>query len=325
MPRSPRSLVLALAALLMWGASAAQGATVVRPGQSIQAAVDAARAGDTIVVFGTHRENIAVQTDRLTLRGVGAVILPPAVPKPDACFNAAQVGEAVHGFCVIGDVDFDTGVVSRYVNGVTVSGFTVRDFVGTGLVSIAARDTTFEGNVATGNTDDGLGSNLSIGTRFLGNNASGSRFGVRLFSAVGGSLVGNSLHDNCVGMITIASPFGPAGRFRMTGNAVQHNTRACPADDDFDALSGIGVGLVGATGTTIAANLITGNVAGGETVASGGVAAIGGLDGTPLTDNVVKGNLILGNDPDIFWDETGTGNVFRLNACRTSSPPGLCR
>jgi len=50
-----------------------------------------------------------------------------------------------------------------------------------------------------------------------------------------------------------------------------------------------------------------------------------GPDGTALTDNLVKGNIILGNDPDLFWDQTGTGNVFRPNVCRTSIPPALCR
>jgi hypothetical protein len=48
-------------------------------------------------------------------------------------------------------------------------------------------------------------------------------------------------------------------------------------------------------------------------------------DSTPPTENVVKGNRILRNDPDLFWDQTGTGNVFRDNLCRTSTPPNLCR
>ena len=51
-------------------ASAASVRTSDLAGQSIQAAVDAATAGDTIRVFGTHRENVAIQTDGLTLRGV---------------------------------------------------------------------------------------------------------------------------------------------------------------------------------------------------------------------------------------------------------------
>jgi len=91
MARSPRSVVVTLAALVLmlaaWPAAArADRATVVGRGESIQAAVDAANPGDTILVFGTHRENVAIQTDGLTLRGVGAVILPPAKPAPHACF-----------------------------------------------------------------------------------------------------------------------------------------------------------------------------------------------------------------------------------------------
>ena len=34
-------------------------------------------------------------------------------------------------------------------------------------------------------------------------------------------------------------------------------------------------------------------------------------DGTPLTNTVVRGNVYpVGNDPDVLWDGTGTGNVF---------------
>jgi hypothetical protein len=109
----------------------------------------------------------------------------------------------------------------------------------------------------------------------------------------------------------------------MTANRIRRNTRACAADDDFPALSGAGVALVGATGNTITANLITGNVPAGDTVLRGGVVVIASPAGTPPTDNLVKGNTILRNDPDIFWDEAGT-NVFQGNRCRTGIPPGLC-
>src|SRR3954464_15819403 len=96
---------LALTLFVVGGAQAKHG-TVVGPGDSIQAAVDAADPGDTILVYGTHRENVAVQTDGLTLRGIGATILPPAVPAVHACFDPTEVDEAVHGICVLGDIDF---------------------------------------------------------------------------------------------------------------------------------------------------------------------------------------------------------------------------
>src|SRR3954466_12532755 len=120
MARSPRSVVVTLAALVLmlaaWPAAArADRATVVGPGESIQAAVDAADPGDTIRVFGTHRENVAIQTDGLALLGMGAVILPPVTPAVHACFDPTTVAEAVHGICVIGNVNFVTGEVTRYV------------------------------------------------------------------------------------------------------------------------------------------------------------------------------------------------------------------
>src|SRR4051794_26055329 len=109
MGRSARWLVVTLAALALglgWpGAGQAQaGAVVVGPGESIQAAVDDARRGDTILVLGTHRENVALVKDGVELRGLGAVIEPPSTPTAHACFDPSVPGEAVHGICISGDV-----------------------------------------------------------------------------------------------------------------------------------------------------------------------------------------------------------------------------
>src|SRR3954454_18230502 len=38
------------------------------------------------------------------------------------------------------------------------------------------------------------------------------------------------------------------------------------------------------------------------------------------TRSAVAGNVVLGNQPDLFWDGSGTGNVFHRNRCRTSDP-----
>jgi len=43
------------------------------------------------------------------------------------------------------------------------------------------------------------------------------------------------------------------------------------------------------------------------------------------SNNLIAGNLIRNSGSfDLYWDQTGTGNVWQRNFCQTSSPPGLC-
>jgi hypothetical protein len=43
-----------------------------------------------------------------------------------------------------------------------------------------------------------------------------------------------------------------------------------------------------------------------------------------LRNNSVIGNHFGHNKPDIFWDESGSGNSFLGNLCDTSVPSSLC-
>ncbi len=72
--------LMALSLLAFAGfASAKPKGHVVRPGQSIQKAIEAAHPGDTIAVLGgVHRESVRVKKDGVSLRGVDAVLKPPA-------------------------------------------------------------------------------------------------------------------------------------------------------------------------------------------------------------------------------------------------------
>ena len=82
----------------------AAGAIIVRPGQSIQAAVDAAAPGTTIIVQrGTYAENVEIATDGIKLHGNGATLVPPANPAPNFC---GMGGPAVDGVCAHGEFEF---------------------------------------------------------------------------------------------------------------------------------------------------------------------------------------------------------------------------
>jgi parallel beta helix pectate lyase-like protein len=348
-------LVLSLVALVLAAtagpASAHQAKVVVRPGESIQAAVDAADPGQTITVLaGSYRENVAITKDGITLRGRGARLEPPAAPEPNACSEPGQ--PATIGICVLGQINFDTGEVLRPVEDVTISGFRLRDFPDSGILAFGAKDATFAHNVALDDDEYGLTAFTSTGTRMLFNRASGaeeagfyigdspqadatlvgniatdSRFGILWRNAEGGSAVHNRVHGNCVGIMVLSGIEGlpgTAGGLSMRANVIRANTRPCEASEEGPALSGVGIAIAGAHDNRVIGNLITGNVPPGETAFSGGVAVVRDFLGAAPNDNLIKGNVVLNNDPDLFWDGSGSGNRFRHNLCRTSDPAGLC-
>ena len=73
----------------------AAAAVVVHPGQSIQAAVDAAAPGTTIIVQrGTYAENVEITTDGIKLLGNGATLVPPANPAPNLLLRMGRSDSA---------------------------------------------------------------------------------------------------------------------------------------------------------------------------------------------------------------------------------------
>jgi parallel beta-helix repeat protein len=315
---------------------------VVHPGQSIQAAVDRAEPGTTIVVKpGVYRERVVIHKNGTSLVGEDAVMKPPAGGKP-TCAQA--------GFCVVGDVNFQTGKVSGYVHNVSVTGFTIKNFKDFGIVALAAHNSRFVKNRAFGNGEYGITAFASRGTQFISNVTSGSgeagiyvgdsphadasvikndthndHLGILVRDARHGNIVGNEVHDNCMGIMFLADQPGPAGGFDVSGNTVQNNDHSCPSGEGLRPISGVGIGLIGAKGVEIHGNRILGNVPSGPTAYRGGVAVVRGPGGTPPTNNSVIGNTILHNRPDLFWDKSGSGNRYQANDCNTSKPGGLCR
>jgi parallel beta-helix repeat protein len=75
----------------------------------------------------------------------------------------------------------------------------------------------------------------------------------------------------------------------------------------------IGVWLNATTGVQVTGNVI-------KNSAWYGIALTKGS-----SDNVITGNLIMNSGKfDLYWDTTGTGNVWKADVCQKSSPPGLC-
>src|SRR5215213_921466 len=167
----------------------------------------------------------------------------------------------------------------------------------------------------------------SANAKVVGNNISGGPWGILITDTHRGSIAGNKVHDNCAGMFFEAFESQPVGEFEVKGNTVENNAQSCRAAQFDRNFSGIGIALLGASGMEVTGNHISGNVPSGPTRISGGVAVavdpyFGGT--TKPMNNSVIGNHFGRNKPDIFWDESGSGNRFLGNLCNTSVPSSLC-
>jgi nitrous oxidase accessory protein NosD len=140
-------------------------------GDSIQAAVDAASPGDTVIVrAGTYHESVRIHTDGLTLRAQGDVTLEPPNHSAAECY----LPDHVAGFCVVPANFYPSSEsYSQRVRDVTITGFRIIGFddgvFGFGTLNMKVSDV-----VAIGNGDYGVASFDGIGTRFTRNVTAGS-------------------------------------------------------------------------------------------------------------------------------------------------------
>ncbi|MGX1268462.1 right-handed parallel beta-helix repeat-containing protein [Streptomyces phaeoluteigriseus] len=328
-------------------ASAGHMTHVVRAGQSIQKAVDAAAPGDTVLITpGTYRESVTVTTPGLTLRGVGrGVVIQPAAGK--AAGTCAAGG---NGICVVGTEEHkveDVTLASLTVTGFTRSGvyatatdrLTVRNVtaVKNGVWGIAQEGSVrglFRGNTARDNGDAGLflantvnaekGATDTDGTLVEHNRLEGNRIGVTVRRLRNLTVAGNHLSGNCAGVFVVGDENKPrAGAVTVAENRIVRNNKSCPKTARLDALQGSGVVLTGTEDTLITRNVIRDNA--GDSPLSGGIVLFKSFVGTASERNRISDNELSGNLPaDLVDQETGRTNTFEANTCQVSRPAGLC-
>ncbi|MGW3088393.1 right-handed parallel beta-helix repeat-containing protein [Streptomyces sp. NPDC001108] len=342
---------LSAAAVGMASPSAsAPTARVVRPGESIQRAVDAARPGDTVLVLpGTYRESVRITTSGLTLRGTGGrTVIRPAEPGTRAADDACA--KAGNGVCVLGAAGGITDGVR--VESLTVSGFkksgvwssrtdrlTVRRVTAehNGVWGIAQERSTralFTENAARSNGDAGIfvantvdeegGATDTGGTEVSHNALSDNRIGLTARRVRNLSVHHNGVTANCTGMFVVGDEGRPqAGAMTIESNTVTGNNKFCAATERLSALQGSGIVLTGAADTRVRANTVRDNA--GTSPMSGGVVLFKSFVGTKNTNNTISDNVVLDNKPaDLTNGDTGKGNTFTANTCATSAPAGMC-
>jgi nitrous oxidase accessory protein NosD len=338
------SLLVTVAAALTAPASAMGRMHLVRPGDSIQKAVDDASPGDTIVVkAGTYWESVAIQKSGITVRAQGKVTLRPPEDGSGLC---NQPGEMI-GFCVIpADIDFNTGEYATRTADVTITGFRIVGFEGDGVFGFGTRDLTVMSVHAVRNSEYGIASFDGVGTTFSHNAANGSAeaglyvgdsphadarvmmnrtwnnlFGVLVRHTHDVSVVHNTVTKNCLGIFLLDDGQAEgSGDNAVVGNWVRANNRTCEIEEipGSPAVGGGGIIAAGSQHNLIAHNTVRRNR--GDTMFSGGIVLVSGA-----MHNLVTHNRLSGNRPaDIVQDESSSSNRFVANQCRTSMPDGLC-
>lgn len=328
--------ILAVTVTTIVTASPASADTIdVFPGESIQAALNAASSGDTIQLHAGVYEDVAVvKTDDITIQGAGSgtdgSILHPPATLPGRCFHGAAA------VCVVGDVH--TGTL---VNDVTVTGIRVEGFPAFGMVAVVAHGTTFEGNVAVDNAEYGIAAFNSNGTTMAdnvvsgsgeaglyvgdsphadltmtGNETFGNRYGVFLRDSQNGEVTGNLIHDNCVGILNIDFPGSAnAGHYHIAGNQIHDNSAVCPGESrDDPPLSGVGILIANADRDLVEDNVISTNRPGRSVPFHAGVVMIDFVGRAP-SNNTITSNELTRNRPNLFYDGSGHGNVISDNTC----------
>ncbi|MFF5932171.1 nitrous oxide reductase family maturation protein NosD [Streptomyces sp. NPDC012508] len=330
-------------------APAAENRTVhrVKPGESIQQAVDAAKPGDTVVLApGTYRESVRITTSNVTLRGstVFPTVLVPDAAATDACAKAG------HGICV-------TGTDGNPVEGVTVRSLTVRGFAKNGLWAsrtdrlkihrvtaekngnwgIAqersvrsvlshniARDNADAGLFVSNTTDTEAGAVDAQGTVITRNRVSGNRIGVTVRRLRNLTVDRNEATGNCAAVFVVGDESTPrAGAMSLRRNYIHSNNKHCPKTPRLPFLQGSGIVLTGAEETLVAENRIEDNV--GASPLSGGIVLFKSFVGALNERNEIRDNVVLRNgSADLANRDTGKGNTFSGNTCEVSEPAGMC-
>ena len=236
----------------------------VGPGQSIQAAIDAAPPGSTIHIEpGTYTEQLVITKNRIRLEGSGARLVAPSTFTPNQCTGVAHVGPpnvtgppANSGICIIGDVkfgDFDLFLghrpateVRRAVSGVTVSGLQISGFP-VGVLIAGGERTAIEDNQIDGAGPYGILATNSARTRYADNTivhgpAGVAGIGACVEGSTGSTIAGNDVSGFITGLCISSSQVGVRGNrvhdnhfgiftdpgyhdIDIQDNQVEHNTR----------------------------------------------------------------------------------------------------
>lgn len=347
-----REIVAANTSDMQGGAvEAREPATIkVQAGETIQAAVDRARPGDTIAVpYGVYHETVVIDTSDITLHGI---------PAEDGAWPVLDGQGALADGVIASGNNFemaffevrnytDNGVLVEGVTGVHLHDILALDTGTYGLYPVQSSDVLIERVEVSGVDDAGIYAGQCTDVVVRDSVAYGNVLGIELENTIGGEIYNNHTYDNSLGIFVVLLPnltSKVSGQTRVYDNITENNNHVNFAPEGAIARlmpPGVGILLLGSDDNELYNNQIRDNKSTGVAVFS--LTSTGAFDAvdvgpTPernyLHDNVYENN---GYDPDpfvaglgiptgdILWDGSGAGNVFDEPEAQGGFPPLLPR
>jgi parallel beta-helix repeat protein len=321
----------------------------VRPGESIQSAVDRARPGDTVEIpYGVYHERVVIDKSDLTLRGVpneagefpildGENRLPEGVIASGNNFTVGNLH--ARNFT-------DNGILVEGAQGVHFHDIFAENVGTYGVYPVRSSDVVIERVTVTGVDDAGIYAGQSENVIVRDSTAYGNVIGIELENTLGGEVYNNHLYENSNGVLIVILPqltSKVSSGTKIYDNVVENNNIDNFAPEGAVARivpPGTGILIIGSDDNEVYDNTITGNKTAGVAVFSlTGTGAFNAneVDVGPLAEgNYVHGNTYDNNgyDPDdvvaelgipsgdILWETTGANNRFD-DPGATSFPPLL--
>jgi len=258
-------------------------------GTPIQAAVDAASAGDAIFVWnGSYSENVDVDK-RLTLEGEGAdVVTVWAAGANRSVFNVTANYVNISGFAVRGAIDDDMAGV--YLDDVDYCNIYENNVYrnSRGILLSGSSSNTLTNNIADSNNDDGIFMSFSSNNNIADNTVSNNGYGIYLYHSSNNNLTNNTANSNTWDGINI---------LLSSNNNLTNNTANSNNDDGINLYyssgdyltnntansnNGCGIYLLDSSNNTLQSNTANSNNGGGIWLHSS-------------SDNTFMNNMMSGN------------------------------
>jgi parallel beta-helix repeat protein len=348
--------LLALSAALL--PAAARAGKVIEVTTTIQAAVDAASPGDTVLVPpGTYHESVLVQTSPITIRGSQGAVLDAegfnnGITVRNGGFSQGPDGFPVCPGLTLHDVAIEgltirnaerNGVLLLGVDGFRVSGGKYLENEEYGIFPICSRNGLIDSNRVEGTEDAGIYVGDDDEITVVKNHVARCTIGIEIENSTGVVVRDNRAIGNTTGILVVVLPGLPVPFTEdvlIENNVVVRNNFPNPVPADSGEPEGLlptGTGIlnIGGDRVVIRDNVVNQNDSLGIAILANPFAA---LDPRlePFPDgNEVRGNVILQNgqspDPeraqtpgaDVVYDGTGTGNCFAENIFETEFPEGI--